>query len=337
MHVTQFLESPDRHELGPVVVLYGPEWYLKQQAFDAVCRKVLAGDDEDAGLTRMDGQDADLKSVCDELRTISMWGDHRLVAIDEADEFVSQNRAKLEKYLAKPAKNSVLVLNVKSWPKNTRLAKIVAKIGLDLECATLKGNRLVGWLRETAQGEHGKTLRNDAAALVVQLAGTELGLLNQELQKLCSYVGERPQIEVDDVRVLVGGWKAETTWAMTGAVRDGDLALALTCLDKLLTAGEAPQKIVGGISFVFRKVAQATEMARQGVALNAALTQAGVFPREIGLWARFLRRITRPRAERLYSWLLEVDAGLKGSSRLPERLQLEQLLVRLSGRIGSPR
>jgi DNA polymerase-3 subunit delta len=331
MHVTAFLKSPKAHETGPVVVLYGPERHLKHEALEAVSSIVLAGEDDRVGLSRYAGKDADLTTIFDELCTVSMWGDRRLVVIDDADEFVSENRSQLEKYLAKPAKKSVLLLIVKSWPKTTRLAKAVAKIGLDLECATLTGNRLLRWLVETAKDSNGKTLRPDAAELLVEFAGADLGLLSQELHKLTSYVGERSQIVADDVRLLVGGWKAETTWAMTGAVRDGNLALALVCLDKLLTAGEAPQKIVGGISYVFRKLAQATELARQGVSLNAALAQSGVFKREIDLWARYLRRIKRPSAEQIYPWLLEIDAGMKGNSRMPERLQLEQLLLKLSG------
>lgn len=334
MHASAFLKSPAAHETGPVVVLFGPERHLKHEALEAVSRIVLAGEDDSVGLSRYDGKNADLTTIFDELCTVSMWGDRRLVVIDDADEFVSENRSQLEKYLDKPARKSVLLLIVKSWPKTTRLAKAVAKIGLDLECAKLTGNQLLRWLAETCQESHDKKLHREAAELLVALAGADLGLLTQELHKLASYVGERPQIVADDVRLLVGGWKAETTWAMTDAVRDGNIAVALVCLDKLLTAGEAPQKIVGGISFVFRKLAQATELARQGISLNAALTQSGVFKRDIGLWAHYLRRIQRPNAEQLYAWLLEIDAGMKGNSRLPERLQLEQLLLKLSGGMG---
>ena len=260
-----------------------------------------------------------------------MWGDRRLVLVDDADDFVSKHRAALEKYLQQPAKKSILVLDVKSWPKNTRLAKAVAKIGLDIECKALSGRELSNWLTEVCEEEHGKQISRDAIALLVELAGVDLGLLDQELSKLVAYVGDAKRIGADDVRALVGGWKAETTWTMLDAVRDGRLGTALTCLDKLLVAGEAPQRILGGISFVFRRVAQATEISRQGVPLNAALRQAGVFPRDVGPSEAYLRRIGRRRAEQIYPLLLTADGDLKGSSRAPLRLQLERLLIELSG------
>ena len=65
-----------------------------------------------------------------------------------------------------------------------------------------------------------------------------------------------------------------------------------------------------------------------------ALQQAGVFPRDVDATERYLRRIGRQRAEQILSLLLQADSGLKGGSRLSERLQLELLLLRLSGAVA---
>ena len=100
--------------------------------------------------------------------------------------------------------------------------------------------------------------------LLRELAGEDLGLLEQELAKLAAYVGSRSTIEADDVRTLVGGWRTETTWAIAGAVRRGRSGEALDLLDKLLNAGESPHKITAGLTFVFRRLAQAVERCAKG-------------------------------------------------------------------------
>lgn len=329
MHATQFLKKPKSHDIGPIVALYGNERYLQTSAFEALKQVVLEGDD--LGLTRFEGKNAELKTVCDELLTVSMWGDKRLVVIDDADEFVSQNRSGLEKYVEKPARKSVLVLLVKKWPKTTRLAKAVAKVGLDIHCDPLKGAELTRWLTQTSQELHEKTLSRDAAQLMIELAGNDLGLLERELAKLAAFVGDIESIGAEDVSQLVGGWKTETTWAMINALRDGRIGVALSHLNALLDAGEAPQKILGGLNFVFRKLATAVEGARGGTPLRAALSQAGVFPRDIQPTEQFLRRIGRVNAEKFLTHLLQADGDLKGNARLPERLLMERLLVQLSG------
>src|SRR5690606_553141 len=100
------------------------------------------------------------------------------------------------------------------------------------------------------------------------------------------------------VRTMVGGWRTETTWAMTDAVRDGQLASALKDLHDLLYHGEAPQKLIGGIHFVFRKLAYATDLARRQP-LDGALREAGVFPQAVTPSTTYLKRLTRPKAEKI--------------------------------------
>ncbi|QDT44320.1 DNA polymerase III subunit delta [Gimesia alba] len=335
LHVTEFLLNPAKDEFGPIVVLHGDDRYMKQEAIKAI-EPIVLGDEEDTSMTRFDGKRLERElppsTLFDELKTVSMWGDKRLVIVDEAEKFVSAFRGKLEKYLEAPSKSSLLILDVKSWSKATRLAKLVAKIGLDLECKELKGGQLAKWISDTAGQLHQKQISRDAALLLVEMVGTHCGQIHQELEKLTTFVGDQPRISPDDIRAVVGGWKAETTWAMTGAVRDGNIGDALKYLDHLLVAGEAPQKILGGLTFVWRKYFKATQLAVQGTPLKQALKDAGVFPRDVDSSDRYLRRLSRQRAEKISHWLLETDLNLKGNSRLAPRLELERLLFLLSGK-----
>jgi DNA polymerase-3 subunit delta len=116
MHAVALLRSKTLSAIGPIAVLFGEERHLKRAVFERLVEHVLGGDEESLGLTRFAGDDADLKTVCDELLTVSMWGDRRLVVVDAADRFVSQYREGLEKYLGHPARKSVLV--PRPWRKS---------------------------------------------------------------------------------------------------------------------------------------------------------------------------------------------------------------------------
>lgn len=331
MHATALIKAGEKQPIPPVVVIFGAESFFKHAALRIIQERVL-GSDESLSLSRMPGAATDLKSVVDTLLTVSMWDPKQVVLIEDADTFVTNFREGLEKYVERPAKKSVLVLDVRSWPSNTRLAKKVAATGLPIECTPLKPAELPGWLAAHCRSRYGKTLERDAAQRLVELAGAELGLLDQELAKLAAYVGDAATIDATAVERLVGGWKSETTWKMLDAVRDGHLDVALDLLEKLLRAGEHPLKLLGGINFTFRPIAQGVELSRTGMPLNEALTQAGVKPFAIQPAAGYLRRITRPRAEKLYDWLLQADLDVKGGSALPERVILERLLLNLGGK-----
>jgi DNA polymerase-3 subunit delta len=332
MLAIDYLESPGIHKTGPIAVVYGKERFLKLEAIKEIARAVLGPDSDDLSLTRLPGPDADLKTVVDSLLTVSMWNPRQVVLVEDADEFVSNFREGLEAYLDRPAKKAVLLLDVKSWPNNTRLAKKVVAIGLPLDCGELKGAALLGWITKACKSRHGKKIDRQAAQLLVDLAGAELGLIDQELAKLAAYVGDAPAIDTTAVERLVGGWKTETTWKMLDAVREGQMETALDLLDKLLTAGEHPLRLLGGINYVFRPVAKATELSRQGTSLPEAVAAGGVKPFNVQPMISYLKRIGRPRAERVLNWLLAADLDLKGASALPDRIVVERLLAQLAGK-----
>jgi DNA polymerase III subunit delta len=337
MHATEFLRAPAPATLPPVIVLFGDEPYLQQEVLHRLCAALAGDSGEEASLTLYSGTDEslELKTVLDELRTVSMWGGSRVVIVEDADDFVTRFRGQLEKYVAAPARGGTLILLVRKWPKNTRLAKAVAKSHLDVECGALKKAELAQWACEAARDE-GKQLPRPAAAVLIELAGESIGQLTQEIAKLAAYVGNRDRITEDDIHAVVGGWSVQTTFKMMDALVGGRLDKALELLDKLISAGEAPQRILGGISFCLRRLVTAAENARHGTPLKSALAKVLRFPNEIDASERYLRRLGRPRVEQFLSNLLATDGGIKGldgGSRVSERIVLEQLLVRLSGRL----
>lgn len=330
MHATEFLEQAPPDKVPPFVVLLGGEHYLKQLVIQRIAEALFGAEDAQEMLNSVEGKTANWTSIADELRTISMFGGNRCVLIDGADDFVSSFRSQLETYADHPAKSGVLILDVKSWPKTTKLAKKIVKTSLLIDCGELKGAQLTSWICGTAKSKYGKTISRNAAQTMTELAGTSIGLLAQEIDKLVSFVGERNQITEEDVQTLVGGWRLETTWAMINGVRDGQLGQALTELNKLIVAGEAPQKLLGGITFVYRKIIQAVRISAQTRQLGPALKDAGVFPRDIPATETYLRRLGRVRAEQIPRLLSDVDMALKGESALPPRVLIEKLLVELS-------
>src|SRR3972149_5841728 len=108
-----YLAHPDKHPAVGVCAVYGDEDYLKREVLRALRRAVLGQDNGDFSLTTFAGEEVELRDVLDALSTMSLFGsDRRLVIIDGADTFVSEHRGELEDYVARPAKGSVLVLEV---------------------------------------------------------------------------------------------------------------------------------------------------------------------------------------------------------------------------------
>ncbi|MCA9102780.1 MAG: hypothetical protein KDA63_16590, partial [Planctomycetales bacterium] len=177
-----------RRDVAPVYALHGDESFLKRLVFEAVRGDVLGGgdadgDDTDDGewsLHRVVGKDAELRDVLDELSTPALFGGGtRLVVVDDADKFVSDNRAGLEAYVAAPSRAGVLVLIVDSWPSNTRLAKAVASAGVAVDCSAPAVGRVGRWVTARATDVHAIAIDAQAVDVLLEIVGADLGRIDQ--------------------------------------------------------------------------------------------------------------------------------------------------------------
>ncbi len=110
----------------PVYALVGSDALLQQEALHAdhsrSCRPMHSA-------VETEGETADLADVLDELRSFAMFGSAKVVAVRNADEFVSRFREQLEDYVAHPSESATLVLRFSSLPSNQRIYKAISKTG----------------------------------------------------------------------------------------------------------------------------------------------------------------------------------------------------------------
>ena len=103
MNALSFIDSPPKQTPLGVAVIYGDEGFLRVHSLDLLRRLVL-GDGDDFGQTRLSGPAAELAEVLDELNTPPLFGARRLVIVEDADDFVSRYRKPLEEYAKADAK-----------------------------------------------------------------------------------------------------------------------------------------------------------------------------------------------------------------------------------------
>ncbi len=328
-----FLDSIAKAKPQPVYAVHGDEAFLKRRVLLALRGLVLGPEDGGFGLSAHPGDKAVWAAVHDDLETLPFLSPRRLVVVENADPFVTRERARLEKYVAERSKGSapagVLVLDLQSLPANTRLAKLLGESG-SIVCKTPKSDELPKWCMEWSASHHGKALAAPAARLLVDLVGPDMGLLDQELAKLAAYAGTASRIEAADVDHLVGSSREENTWKIFDLIGAGQAGASLVLLNKLFDQGEEPVRLLAAFSLQLRRLAQAARLNVQGVAIGDALERVGVPPFARRQAEQQMRHLGRRRLDSLYDWLLQTDFGIKGGSSLPPRTLLERLVVKLA-------
>jgi DNA polymerase-3 subunit delta len=164
--------------------------------------------------------------------------------------------------------------------------------------------KLRRWITDRVERKEGE-IEASAAEELAAFVGSDLRLLDQELDKLISYVDRARPITKADVHLL------------------------LNLLHRLLEGGEHPLSLLGMIVRQFRIMIQVKDLAERGVPPSKIDAQLGLhrFVAEKGL--RQSRNFSMEQLETIYRKLLETDLAIK-TGQMDQVLALDMLIVGLS-------
>jgi len=223
--------------LKPVYALVGPDPFLQTQELVKLGKELPP----DAAKLDLDGEKADLADVLDELRSFAMFGGGKMVVVREADDFLSNYREQLEKYVASPSNSATLVLRLSSLPANQKIHKLIAKVGEVIKCEPPSTAQLPGWIASRAKSEYQAAIAPDATRLLADLIGDDLGRLDTELAKLSLQVEAGKPIGVELIKGSVAFQREQEMRDLTAALAVGRTAEAVKRWRQLLQSDSSAE------------------------------------------------------------------------------------------------
>jgi DNA polymerase III subunit delta len=313
-----------------IYVIAGKELSRVGARCQALLDTLLDAEERMTGLLSLEGGQAELSEVLDELRTMPFLAKQRVVAIKEADSFVSRNRGALEKYFDKPSTTGVLVLTVGSWPKTTKLAKKLAKVGQLIEVIPPKRNELPAILTRYARDANGKGLDREAAQLLVELVGEDLAQLQNEVDKLALFAGAEKAITLRHVESLAGHNRIFGAFEVIEAMMAGQPMQAIRRLRNMFEEDRSAEyTVVGAFAYHLRRLFNAKAMLQKG-------ENPGVVAQKVRVWRdkdRFFSQLRRTSLEQLGGYIEQlagIDHAVK-TGQAKTQVAMEQLVLRLAG------
>ena len=196
------------------------------------------------------------------------------------------------------------------------------------------GEALARWIRSRIEAR-GAQITPGAILVLTQAAGNEMWALDNDLEKLSLYAGDRP-IEEADVALLAAQSRDANIFAATDALLEGRAQAAMRLMHRLRQDGADVSYIVSMIARQLRTVTLARDLMDRKVAEREIGDRLGI-PQE------FIRRKAVGQARRhswndlkwLYGRLFEVDLAVK-RGRADEDVALE-LLVSEASALGRGR
>jgi DNA polymerase-3 subunit delta len=255
-------------------------------------------------------------------------GGGRLVVVESVERWKKDDIQAVAAYLTDPVAGAVLALVAHEPPKSPVLAEIVAKSGQILSYDAPRPSDLPAWVRSHLE-RHGAKIEGDAARVLVEIVGDDLGVLASEAEKLAAWAGGET-IERRDVEALAVPAGEAPAWALTDAWGGRDVAQVLAACESELERGAEPFLIAARLAAQVGLARSVQTLAEEGLGGREIAKRLKKHEFRVRKALAHAERYSRDELDEAVVRLAELDAALKGASRLAGELELERTLVAIT-------
>jgi DNA polymerase-3 subunit delta len=289
-------------------------------------------------VTAQEATGAEVVSLCN---AGSLFGDRRLVIVDDVDgrrnaegqlrsAWKTADVEAVVAYLTSPAPAVVLALVANVVRRESPLAKACSPAG-DLLVYDVAKRRVVAWVSERFKAL-GVAADPDASAALVQLVGDDSYTLASEIDKIATWADGEP-VGAVEVEQLVAVSADAPVYAVTDAWGHRDVGRALDATEAALERAARPGP--GTVSMVAAHLARQVGIVRRARRLEDGGARPKAAMSELGVRHEFQARrafefgqnFSDAELDTALVRVADLDHALKGGSRLQPELELERALI----------
>jgi len=321
-------------KLGNFYIFFGEEAFLLQYYLEQMKKQLLDELTESFNYHKFTGETFHMQAFADAVENLPMMAEHTLVVLDDIDLFKmgESEREKLTCVFSDIPEycTVVAVYQTVPWKLDKRYKKLSDAItanAMIVEFPKQAQRDLIPWItRHFAAAQ--KKIPTDLCVYLIEITGGTMTALAGEIEKICAYSGA-DVIKKSDIDAVTEPVLDAAVLQMTNYLGQGNYAMALQNLHKLLKQQEEPLMILGSIGAQFRRISAAKILIDNGKGAGDFMKLYGASDyaarRTMDNARRFSAEFCKKAAERI----VLTDHQIKTSVDEPSRL-LEMLLLYLA-------
>ncbi len=205
MKIKQAINEAKAGNIFPVYLLKGDDHFL-QSFFVEKIANIFSGDHPiDKMLMLPD--DMKGKKIIEILTTIDLFSIKKIFIIRDPQKITGQPSKDLLHLCENLDPNYLLFLMVDDWLSKSSFISKIEKLTESINVQTPFDKDLYKWANFLIK-KHGKHADSLIIKKLVSLTGDSLGHLNNEINKISIFIGDRKTIELNDLE-KISGWKKE--------------------------------------------------------------------------------------------------------------------------------
>ena len=316
-----------------VYLLFGEEPWLVRHYTAQIAKKSVDAFEE-FNLQRFDDE-ASADQIAEAAEALPMMSERKCVIVSNYNaETNASQTAKMAELLADPPESCVLVFSCTreiNWKKSSKwknFREAVAAAGSVVEFPARDNAALSKFLVSLAQ-ERGCSLPPDVCRYLLALCGSQMSVLENEMEKVCAFAGSGELTRAHCDAVCVQTQEA-VSFRMANALTAGDYDTAYRLLDLLLYQREEPVSLLASISSAYvdlYRARAAIDSGQNALELSAPFDYKKM-EFKLKNAARACRKFDLEQLRNCLDVLYQADRELKGT-RTDPRVVLEKAMARL--------
>jgi len=309
--------------LRPVYLLTGTDKPKISRALERLRARFPEGAVEHLSADGASGEEA--VTAC---LALGLFEGGRLVIVEGVDRWKAADVKRVAAYLGDPTPGTVLALCGEDLKAGSALAKACAKVG-EVRAWNVQKRKLPDWVAEQF-ARVGASADREACEALVELVGEDLGDLASEVEKLATWAAGEP-IGARDVGTLAVPSREVAPWAMSDAWGARDVGAVLIACESELERKE-PFVLAARLASHVGLIRSVRRLADEGHRSREIARRLNVHEFRARKALGQIENYAPDELDRALVRLADLDAALKGASRLSGELELERALVEITRR-----
>lgn len=319
-------EDIKNQDFKRVYLFFGEEDYLKQQ-YKSKMKRALCPEDDTMNFSLFQGKKTEPKEVIDLAETMPFFAERRVIFLEDTGFFKNQCQY-LPEYLASLPEYLCMVFIESEVDKRSRMYKAVKKYGRAVEFARQDSAILMRWVLGILNREGKKITQRDMESFL-ERTGTDMGNIENELEKLLSYTMGRDVITSSDIQQVCTTQITNHIFDMIRAVTEKKQKKALDLYYDLLALKEPPMRILFLLARQFNLILQVKELAGEGYDQSAIAKKTGLQPFVVRNYMTYARKYGTRELRDMVQECVELETKVK-TGQITDTLSVELLLVKFS-------
>ena len=229
------LKQIELRQFAPIYVLMGEEPYYINKIVEALENGILSEEEKTMNLSVRYGNDIKtnkngdiIGAVINDAQRYPMLSDYQVVILKEAQTVDKKDVFdKLQFYLQKPQPQTILIIAYKygTIDKRKKWLQVASQMGIVFESKKLYENQVEDFIYQQLKS-HKLSMQPDAVRLLLELAGTDLSLIESIIKKFSILLTDSREISCSLLEQTTGMSKKYSTFELQDALIAGNVLKA---------------------------------------------------------------------------------------------------------------